>query len=99
VFRKSFGGGDQFPIWCGRIFQHFEDTEAIPAGELKMLGFLDDRSGGGECVAENEIRQVGAVDSYCSHQESLLVGAKAHGHAAVVFDGWAGHKGVSFCTH
>jgi hypothetical protein len=93
VFRKSFGGGEELPIWRRGILQHFEHTEAVAARNLDVFGFADDSAGGAECVAENEFGEVGAVDGYCAHKESLFVGAKADGHAAVVFDGEAGHGG------
>jgi hypothetical protein len=93
VFRKSFGGGEEFPIWCGRVFERIEHTEAVAAGELDVFRFADDDTGGVECVAENEVCEVGAVERYGTDQEGLLVGAKADGHATVVFDGGAGHGG------
>lgn len=99
MFRKSFGGGDESEIWSGWIFEHFEHAEAVAAGELDVFRIPDDGSGGGECMAEDEICEVGAVECYGADQEGLLVGTKADGHAAVVFNGWAGHGGVSQCTH
>jgi len=93
VFRKSFGGGEKLSVWCGRILQHFEYTEAVTARKLDVFRFPDDGSGGVECVAENEVCEVGAVEGYGAHQEGLLIGAKADGHAAVVFDCGAGHSG------
>jgi len=56
-----------------------------------MIGLLDHGLGGEQGMTDDEIRQVGTVESHRPHQEGLFLGADPQRHPAIVFDGSSRH--------
>ena len=56
-----------------------------------MVGLLNDCFGGTQCVAEDEIGEVGMLQGHGAQEQGLFLGSNPQGHAAIVFHGYSGH--------
>ena len=56
-----------------------------------MVGLSDDFLSCFQCVAQDEVGEVSAVECDGAEKQGFLFGTDAQGHAAVVLDCWSGH--------
>ena len=89
--RQDVSSLHQLRIRCRRVFQQFENAQAVPFTERNSLGLIDQRSCRLYRMSDDKIGESGLLQGDCTHEKRLVIGRDSQRHSAIVFDKNLGH--------